>query len=108
MPESMMNELVAGILKTAGGKIAEIILYGSRAKGTNDADSDIDIALLTKDTLTAKELDVLSDFIVDMNLKYDAVFSVIDLLEKEYREWKDLIPFYKNVTREGIRLWKAA
>ena len=108
MSEAIMKELVSGILKAAEEKIIEIILYGSTARGTNDKDSDIDIALLTKDTLTAKELDSLSDFIVDMNLKYDRVFSVIDVPNKQYQVWKDLVPCYKNVTLEGIRLWKAA
>ena len=108
MSDSIMRELVAGILKTADSKIVEIILYGSVARGTNAEDSDVDIAVLINSSLTADELDLLSDFIVDMNLKYDTVFSVIDVPNEQYQMWKDTIPFYKNVTREGISLWKAA
>ncbi len=108
MSDSIMRELVAGILKTADSKIVEIILYGSVARGTNAENSDVDIAVLINSSLTADELDLLSDFIVDMNLKYDTVFSVIDVPNEQYQMWKDTIPFYKNVTREGISLWKAA
>ncbi|MGN0577902.1 MAG: nucleotidyltransferase domain-containing protein [Ruminiclostridium sp.] len=108
MSDSVMRELVAGLLKSAEGKIAEIILYGSAARGTAGADSDIDVALLINEALTAEELDLLSDFVVDMNLKYDTVFSVIDLPNEQYQSRKDTIPFYRNVAREGIVLWKAA
>lgn len=108
MSDTVMKELVAGLLKSAEGKITEIILYGSVARGTADSDSDIDVALLVNEDLTAEELDLLSEFIVDMNLKYDTVFSVIDLPNEQYRRSKDTIPFYRNVSREGIVLWKAA
>ena len=55
----------------------------------------------------AKE-ELLSDFIVDMNLKYDKVFSVIDIDYDMFLKWKGVTPFYQNVTKEGIVLWKAA
>ena len=52
--------------------------------------------------------DALSDFIVDMNLKYDKVFSVIDIDIDNYEKWKAVTPFYKNVKQDGIVLWKVA
>ena len=50
----------------------------------------------------------LTDFIVDMDLKYDKVFSVIDLISSDVENYKSIIPFYRNVREEGIVLWKAA
>lgn len=52
--------------------------------------------------------DKLSDFIVDMNLKYEKVFSVIDIDIEQFQKWENVLPFYKNVKKEGIVLWKAA
>ena len=52
--------------------------------------------------------DQLSGFIVDLNLKYDKVFSVIDIDQQTYLKWRNVSPFYQNVDREGIVLWKAA
>ena len=52
--------------------------------------------------------DKLSDLVVDMNLKYDKVFSVIDIDYETFRKWEGVTPFYQNVTKEGIVLWKAA
>ena len=54
------------------------------------------------------DLDQLSGLIVDLNLKYDKIFSVIDIDEQTYLKWRNVSPFYQNVDREGIVLWKAA
>ena len=45
---------------------------------------------------------------VRRNLKYDKVFSVIDTNYDTFRKWEGVTPFYQNVTKEGIVLWKAA
>lgn len=43
-----------------------------------------------------------------MDLRYDRVFSVIAILEKNMQKWGRILPFYQNVQKEGIVLWKAA
>lgn len=108
MEQNILKELVAGILKVMQEKAARIVLYGSVARGTNTEDSDVDIALLMYGTLDKETEDKLSDFIVDMNLKYDRVFSVIDIDLEKFLKWEKVTPFYQNVNKEGIVLWKAA
>lgn len=108
MNKKIMIELVDGILKIMEQQVVRIILYGSVAKGTNTEESDVDIALLLKGSLDKDTEDKLSDLIVDMNLKYDKVFSVIDIDIENFQKWEKVTPFYKNVTQEGIILWKAA
>ena len=46
--------------------------------------------------------------IVDLNLKYDIVLSVIDIDYEMFKKWEKVTPFYKNVNEEGVVLWKAA
>ena len=108
MMPTIRDELVEGLLSVLGSKVNTIILYGSTAKGTATAESDVDIAILVNSTLDTEEDDRLNDFIVDMNLKYDTVFSVIDLTEADFKKWGNVVPFYKNVADEGIVLWKTA
>lgn len=106
MKQDILNELVDGIIRILNKKVNRIILYGSVAKGTNTEESDIDIAMLIAGDLSEKLEDSLSDFIVDMNLKYDKVFSVIDIDIDDFNKWEKTIPFYHNVN-EGVVLWKA-
>ena len=104
----MYEELVRGLLRILPDQTVQIVLYGSTARGTAEDDSDIDIALFVNEPLTAVQEDRLSDLIVDMNLKYDKIFSVIDIDQQAYLKWRKVSPFYQNVDREGIVLWKAA
>lgn len=108
MDKNILNELVNEILTIMEPSIVQIILYGSAARGTNTEDSDVDVALLMNGTLHKDVEELLSDFIVDMNLKYDKVFSVIDINYENFRKWEGVMPFYRNVAKEGIVLWKAA
>lgn len=106
--QSVLDELVEGIIAIIPKGIASIILYGSVARGTAEWDSDVDIAILVERPFTKEEFDKLADFVVDMDLKYDKVFSVIDIEYEKFKKWLKAIPFYRNVEKEGIVLWKAA
>lgn len=108
METKILMELVNGILNVMGERVISIILYGSTARGTNTEESDVDIAVLMQGTLDADTEEKLSDFVVDMNLEYDKVFSVIDIDFDMFKKWEKVTPFYQNVSREGVVLWKAA
>lgn len=108
MDKDILQELVSGILAVMHDNVERIVLYGSVARGANTVESDVDVAMLVHGTLNRDMEDKLSDFIVDMNLKYDRVFSVIDIDVEKFFQWEAVTPFYQNVNREGIILWKAA
>ena len=108
MEENIWSELVEGILKAIENRLVRIVLYGSFARGTDTEDSDIDIALIMHGGLDPDMEDRLSYFVVNMNLKYDRVFSVIDIDAEHFSKWLPVLPFYQNVDKEGIVLWKAA
>ena len=104
----MYDELITGILQVLEGQVIRIVLYGSVARGTNTDESDVDIAVFVHSRISPVQDDLLSDIVVDMNLKYDKVFSVVDIDEATYQKWKAVTPFYQNVDREGVVLWTAA
>ena len=108
MEEKIQTEFVLGILRILDKRLLKIVLYGSVAKGTETEESDIDIALIMYGKLDSDTEDKLSDFVVDMNLKYDKVFSVIDIDIDHFRTWMKALPFYQSVEKEGIVLWTAA
>ena len=105
---SLSNELVHGLLDILAEQTVQIVLYGSTARGTADPESDIDIAIFLTRRLDALQEDQLSSLIVELNLKYNKVFSVVDIDQETYLKWRSVAPFYRNVDKEGIVLWKAA
>lgn len=102
------NELVEGLKDIFNDRLVSIILYGSVARGTDTDESDVDIAIILKDAKSQSVQDKLVDFTLDLDLKYDKVFSVIDIDYDEFLKWEDILPFYKNVKKDGVVLWKAA
>lgn len=82
--------------------------FGSVARGTNNEESDVDIAIILKDAKSQSVQDKLVDFTLNLDLKYDKVFSVINIDYEEFLKWENVLPFYKNVKKDGVVLWKAA
>ena len=105
MEQLMQEELVEGIKNILGDNLVSIVLYGSVARGTATEESDIDIAVITKQEFDYKLRDKVVELAVDIDLKYDTVISIVDIDYNRYLEWQDIMPFYKNIKKEGIVLW---
>ena len=107
--KKMLAELAESLQHIYGNKLKTVVLYGSVARGTQTVDSDIDILILidgNNDELRQYD-DKLSDISTDLSLKYLKVLSVVDISYQEYEDWRNLSPFYKNVSEEGIILYAA-
>ncbi len=90
-----------------GNSLVSAVLYGSYARGTQTKYSDVDIALFVKNIskdITERMIDCVSGY----ELITGKVLSVIDIDSEKYEAWKNVLPFYKNIEKEGIVLWKVA
>ena len=103
-----LNELSIGLVSIFGSLINSIILYGSVARGTNGEDSDIDIALIMNSAGTSEMHAEMLDLIVDLELSCGKMLSVVQIDQKRFAEWHNLLPFYMNIQKEGVVLWQAA
>ncbi|MFQ9635470.1 nucleotidyltransferase domain-containing protein [Eisenbergiella sp.] len=103
----MFDKLVKGLRDIYGDMLVSVLLYGSFARGTNTRESDIDIAILVDGRETEEMRNQMVELAVDMDLEYDQVFSVLNIDYKNFLEWADILPFYKNVREEGVVLWAA-
>ncbi len=105
----MLSELAELLYQVYRNKLKKVILYGSVARGMQTEDSDIDIMVLVEgDNEELRKYDEkLSDVSTDISLKYLKVFSIIDVSYQEYETWRQISPFYRNVSKEGVVLYAA-
>ena len=89
-------------------QLSEVILYGSYARGTQTEESDVDIALILLGKPSKAATDAMIDCVSSYELECGKVLSVIDISAEKFSYWKDTMPLYKNIRKEGIVLWKAA
>lgn len=84
---------------------AEIILYGSKARGDSEELSDIDLLILIDKKVDRKLKEKIVDIRYDIELKYDVVFGLV-IENKNFWDSSlaNAMPFHKNVEREGILL----
>ena len=83
---------------------AEVILYGSRARGEEKKDSDWDILILTNYAATLSTERMFRDKLYDLELKTGEVFSVFVYSRNDWQTKQKITPFYQNVSREGVPL----
>lgn len=84
---------------------AEVILYGSRARGDEEPESDYDLLILTDGEVTLKREDIFRRQLFPIEIEDGAVFTVILVSRKD---WDSALyramPFYRNIERDGIIL----
>lgn len=83
---------------------AEVILYGSRARGDERADSDWDILVLTDYKVNLTKERELRYPLYDLALELDEQFSVFVYSKNDWHTRQRITPFYENVSQEGIFL----
>lgn len=108
LTSTMKDDLIRGLVDIFSNNIIAIILYGSVARNENTAESDIDIAIIVKNEMDDATREKFMQWSAELDLRYDKVFSIIDIQEKNMEKWGSVLPFYRNVQKEGIVLWKAA
>lgn len=84
--------------------IREIILFGSKAKGSSEKNSDIDI-LIVLTGLSWEIKKTISELAAEENIKHNVLISTI---RYDVETWENAViklsPFGKVVRTEGIRL----
>ena len=108
LTDTMKEELIKGLTDIFYGDISMIILYGSVARDEDTPESDIDIAIIIKKDMDEKTKNRFICWSAEMDIRFDRIFSIVDIREDRMKKWGDILPFYQNVQKEGIVLWKAA
>ena len=82
---------------------AEVILFGSHARGDARPDSDWDFLILTARPVDRVLKNQIRDAVFEVELALGAVISLVISSKKEKEKYAT-IPLYQNIDREGILL----
>jgi predicted nucleotidyltransferase len=84
--------------------VTEIVLFGSKARGDSEPESDIDLLVLTARKLDWQEERTILHELFDIGMRFDVVFSPLTV---EAGSWRDgvhsVLPIHTEVEREGVR-----
>ena len=89
-----------------GDKLRGVYLYGSYARGDYDEESDIDFAaIVDEERLPMQEkLKRIWYEADEFDPDYEALISPKAIPLGEFEEYKHILPYYRNITKEGRRL----
>lgn len=89
-----------------GEAIEKILLYGSYARKDNTDDSDIDlVAIVHGDRQELQnKLKQIWDISSELELEYEVIISPTIIPYDEYMKYKDDVPYYQNIQKQGIKI----
>ena len=84
-------------------KSAEVILYGSRARGDYKSDSDWDIMILLKrNDVDKKTEQFFRHHLFEIELETGAPISVFVYSKQVWEDKYSITPLFKSIKKEGI------
>ena len=100
--QQIATEFKAELQKLYGDELAELILFGSHARGDFHDESDIDFAVVLKNPATraAPEIFKISYSSADLSLKYGLMISTFPTsYDKVHHSMQGI---YKEIRNDGI------
>lgn len=86
------------------GLVEEMLIFGSKARGTATEDSDLDILLVIREGDWWKKRDIAAPG-YDLAICTDAVPSIMIHTREEWDDRrKTRAPFWQTVTRDGVEV----
>ena len=104
--ETVIAQLDDGIASLFPQNKIDAILFGSYARGDAEPGADIDVLLLvdaSRQDISARNWQV-GNLAAELLLDYGIVVSPIVENRDYFNENVDVLPFYRNIEREGVRL----
>lgn len=102
----ILSKIYNAYQEVYGKQIIKIILYGSYARKDFTCDSDIDIVAIVdgeRENLQ-NELRKIWDVSSELEIEYETIVSPTVIPYKEYTQYKNILPYYRNIEKEGVEI----
>lgn len=108
--KSELNIILTNFVDSAkeifGGKLVDVILYGSYARGDYDDESDIDVMILAdiSHEETCKYISAVVSAASKADWDYGALLSPNVTSYSHFKKYREAMPFFRNIDNEGVHL----
>jgi uncharacterized protein (UPF0332 family) len=98
-------EFLLALHTYAGDAVAQVILYGSAARGEPRFESDMDLLVLTKAELTNAEQQAIRNLGSQPGYDHNCVLSVLVMTPQEQAWHGRGSSLWRNIQKDGIAVW---
>jgi uncharacterized protein len=85
--------------------VAEILLFGSKSRGDDDVESDIDLLILTSRPLSHRERHAVCDALFPVEMAHDVLISALIVPAAEWTAGPfSVLPIRAEVDEQGVRV----
>ncbi len=83
--------------------VERVVLFGSKARGHDEAESDIDLLVLTRCQLDWQQRDEITNALFDLQMRMDVVLSTLVVAMDEWNEGVyQVLPIRAEIERDGV------
>ncbi len=104
-----LDAFVSRLHQRYGDDLLRVDLFGSKARGDFDAESDLDVLIVVRfpEDEHWKHWKQITDIAWDVELEYGVVMSTVIKIPAEYnRMQRDRLLLYRNIEEDGITFLK--
>ena len=84
-------------------RVQEVMLFGSKARGDDDAESDIDLLVLTSQPVSWDERKAINNALYEIQLRHDVVISTLISTVTEWNEGTfSVLPIHEEILEHGV------
>lgn len=100
--EKAIREFSSSLHKEIGTDLVEAKVFGSKVRGEDSFESDVDILVLLKQ-IDQEKREIIANLSFEVGLKYDLFLSTV-VYEQDifYSPLSQETLFYQNIQREGV------
>ena len=89
-----------------GDDLLRVVLFGSKARGDFDVESDVDVLVVLRERDHWKFLHEITDLTSQLLLESGVNISALVCDAARYRWWiTHRAPIYNSIQRDGVELW---
>ena len=83
--------------------VKEVVLFGSKARGDDDDESDIDLLVLTSQPVSWSDRKAINNALYEIQIRYDIIISPLITTVAEWNEGTySVLPIHAEISAQGV------